>query len=71
MNKNDSDDLTKIEADKDFVNCNQKWELEKLLEQGYSLKSIKSCCRKDLGNNPRNRFKDCLEKFRDRPKFKL
>jgi len=60
----ENDDLTKIVKDKNFVNCNQEWELRELKEKGYSLESIKHCCKKDLGNNPRDKFEDCLKKFK-------
>jgi len=59
----ESDDLSKIVRDRNFVNCNQNWESEDLQKQGYSLDAIKYCCKKDLGNNPREKFKKCLENF--------
>ena len=71
MTNNTNDDLAKIVKDKAFVNCNQKWELDELLKQGYSLEAIKSCCKKDLGNNPRDKFNECLKEFSNRPSFKL
>ncbi len=60
----ESDDLSKIVKDRDFVNCNQKWELEGLQKKGYSLEAIKHCCKKDFGNNPRDKFEDCLKNFK-------
>ena len=59
----ENDDLTKIVKDKNFVNCNQEYELKNLQEKGYSLEAIKDCCKKDLGNNPRDKFEKCLENF--------
>ena len=56
----DSDDLSKRVQDKNFVNCNQDWEKDVLLQQGHSEKAINHCCSQDLGNNPRNVFNDCL-----------
>lgn len=59
----ESDDLTKIIKDRNFVNCNQEWELKELQEKGHSSEAIKHCCKKDLGNNPRDTFEKCLENF--------
>jgi len=59
----ENDDLKKIVKDKEFVNCNEKWELAELRKKGYSNKAIKHCCEKHLGNNPRDKFEECLKNF--------
>ena len=41
----------------------QEYELEALRKEGYTMAAIKHCCKKNLGNNPREKFKDCLKKF--------
>ncbi len=46
----ENDDLTKIVKDKNFVNCNQEYELKNLQEKGYSLEAIKDCCKKDFSS---------------------
>jgi len=59
----ENDDLEKIVKDEKFVNCNEKWELVKLKEKGYSIAAIEHCCKEDLGNNPREKFEECLKNF--------
>ena len=59
----EQDDLKKVQKDKDFVNCNQDYEIDNLLKQGYSQESIDYCCKQDLGNNPREKFINCLQQF--------
>jgi hypothetical protein len=58
------DDLTKKEVDSRFIRCkDQPDELRVLLDKGYSQEAIDYCCDKDLGNNPRKVFKDCLDEY--------
>jgi hypothetical protein len=58
-----SDDKTKINKDKNFVNCSQKYEL-KTYRKVYSDKAIDYCCEnRNRNNNTRADFEKCLNKF--------
>lgn len=59
----DNDDLTQVKQDRNFVNCHQEWEIDNLKQQGHSEEAINHCCSKDLGNNPRDKFEQCLIDF--------
>lgn len=56
-----SDDKTKIKRDKNFVNCNQEYELS-AYRKSYSEKAIDYCC-ENKSNNSRSAFEKCLADF--------
>jgi hypothetical protein len=58
---NMSNDKTKINKDKNFVNCSQEYEL-KTYRKLYSDEAVDYCC-ENRNNNTRTDFEKCLNKF--------
>jgi hypothetical protein len=58
-----NDNLKKVKKDREYINCNQEYEIETLVKNGYSIEAINHCCDQDIDNNPRDRFIKCLEDY--------
>jgi len=62
MSWNDYDDKTKKEIDKQFVSCDEKYELDVFRNQGFSDESINCACKNTKAPRPRQEFEEALKK---------
>lgn len=63
MTWKDQDDLKQKAKDRDYVSCDEPYELQQYIER-YGKAAVEACCRKIQAPRPRAEFEACLKQQR-------